>query len=106
MLFEQDIMLSERHITHKILRCPNDILNCSDEILSCYNNLIMSFEQDDKLCKQDIKSFEQNIKSSEQVKNKTRMSLPGFRSFLIILGNILKIRLLKLLNNSVATFSR
>ena len=39
----------------------------------------MSFEQDDKLCKQDIKSFEQHIKSSEQVKNKTRMSLPGFR---------------------------
>ena len=39
----------------------------------------MLFEQDDKLCKQDIKSFEQHIKSSEQVKNKTCMSLPGFR---------------------------
>ena len=42
----------------------------------------MLFEQDDKLCKQDIKSFEQHIKSSEQkLKNKTRMSLPGFRSY-------------------------
>ena len=41
----------------------------------------MSFEQDDKLCKQDIKSFKQHIKSSEQVKNKTRMALPRFRTF-------------------------
>ena len=48
MLFEQDNMLSKRHI--KLL------------------NLIMLFEQDDKLCKQNIKSFEQHIKSSEQVK--------------------------------------
>ena len=45
---------------------------------------MMSFEQDDKLCKQDIESFEQHIKSSEQVKNKTRMSLPGFRTFAIV----------------------
>ena len=57
----------------------NKILSRSDEILSCYNNLIMSFELYDTLRKQDIKSFEQHIKSSEQVKNKTRMSLSGFR---------------------------
>ena len=48
----------------------------------------MLFEQDDKLCKQDIKSFEQHIKSSEQVKNKTCMSLPGFRTYLLT-GNLL-----------------
>ena len=51
-------------------------------VIQFCNNLIMSFEQDDKLCKQDIKSFEQHIKSSEQAKNKTRMSLPGFRKYL------------------------
>ena len=44
---------------------------------------MMLFEQDDKLCKQDIKSFEQHIKMSERVKIiKTRMSLPGSRSYL------------------------
>ena len=43
MLFEQDIMLSERHI------------KCSDEILSCYNNLIMLFEQDILLSERHIK---------------------------------------------------
>ena len=67
-----------------MLCCPNEILSCSDEILSCYNNLIMLFVQDDKLCKQDIKSFEQHIKSSEQVKNRTRMSLSGFRRYVTL----------------------
>ena len=48
----------------------------------------MLFEQDDMLCKQNIKSIEQHIKSSELVKNKTRMSLPGFH---IIHQNIVMI---------------
>ena len=46
----------------------------------------MLFQQDDKLCKQGIKSFEQHTKSSEQVKNKTRMSLPGFRTICSVLN--------------------
>ena len=63
-----------------ILCCLNDIFSFSDEILSCYNILIKSFEQDTKLCKQDIKSFEQHILSRRnKLKNKTRMSLPGYR---------------------------
>ena len=43
----------------------------------------MLFEYDEKLCKQDIKSFEQHISCRNELKNKTRMSLPGLhvRSF-------------------------
>ena len=66
-----------------ILCCPNEILSCSDEIFSSDINSFMLFEQDHKLFKQDNKSFEQQIKLSERVKNKTRMSLPGFRTYLM-----------------------
>ena len=50
MLFEQDIMLSERHI--KLF--GRDII--------CYNNLIMLFEQIIMLSERDIKLFGRDIK--------------------------------------------
>ena len=40
----------------------------------------MSFEQDIKLCKQHIKSFENILSRRNKLENKTRMSLPGFRT--------------------------
>ena len=56
----------------------------SERDIKLFGRDIMLFEQDDKLCKQDIKSFEQHILSRRnKLKNKTRMSSPGFRNNLI-----------------------
>ena len=61
MLCRQDIMLSERDI--KMFSCANKILSRSNNILSCRNEL----------------------------KNKTRMSLPGFRRNVINLFFIFQV---------------
>ena len=73
MLFEQDIMLSER-----------DIKLFGRDIKLLYN-LIMSFEQDDN-CANKILSRSNNIFSRRnKLKNKTCMSLPGFRRLPVLL---------------------